>query len=170
MVLGIFFLIPDIFGVPISQLWKVGLPLILVFAGILILVRKGFDPEKYHLEKGTYDLDYINEFILFGGAEKKFDTQSFRGGKATVIFGGLEISISGNSLAEGRNIVDLMVVFGGATIYLPEHWNVKTSVVSILGGFSDSRQPDRIKVEDSSQELVIKGLVLFGGGEIKALK
>jgi hypothetical protein len=60
-------------------------------------------------------------------------------------------------------------MFGGTTILVPEGWDIKIKVVSILGGFSDKHKGKISDKENTNDnKLVIKGLVIFGGGEIKS--
>jgi predicted membrane protein len=169
MVVGGIFLIPDLLGVPYFHSWKVVLPVMLIVVGLLILLRKNFDTGSYDAGKNKYDMDYIDEVAIFGGIEKNISSTSFKGGKITAIFGGGEINLLNSDLAEGKNSIDLLAVFGGISLYVPEGWSVKVDIVPIFGGFSDTRSHSRLIVKDASKELIIRGLVIFGGGEIKTL-
>jgi predicted membrane protein len=72
-------------------------------------------------------------------------------------------------LAPGRQYIDVFAMFGGTTLIVPEAWNIKVRVVSIFGGFSDKHKITKSEKENSSDNiLIIKGLVIFGGGEIKS--
>jgi predicted membrane protein len=72
-------------------------------------------------------------------------------------------------LAPGDNYIDVFCLFGGMKLIVPEGWNVKIRVMSLFGGFSDKH---RFKSPESATEkesqLIIKGTVIFGGGEIKS--
>ena len=70
-------------------------------------------------------------------------------------------------LAPGKNELDLFIMFGGYEIRVPQDWNIIVDVVPLFGGFSDKRIKDPNRVYEDDKVLVIKGLVLFGGGEIK---
>jgi hypothetical protein len=59
-------------------------------------------------------------------------------------------------------------VFGGTTIIVPDDWNVKIEVVPVLGGFGDSRKLAPGRTIDTTRQLIIKGAVVFGGGEVKS--
>ena len=88
----------------------------------------------------------------------------------TAIFGGTEIDLTKAALAPGRNAIELACIFGGATIIVPDDWNVKIEVTPILGGFNDSRKLISGTPVDPSKQLVITGAVIFGGGEVKSYK
>jgi hypothetical protein len=45
--------------------------------------------------------------------------------------------------------------------------NVKVKVTAIFGGFSDERKVLADNEANNGKELIVKGLVLFGGGEVK---
>ena len=72
-------------------------------------------------------------------------------------------------MAPGENAIDVFCVFGGMKLVIPEGWTVKIRVMSLFGGFSDKhryRVPETKNDQDSV--LIIKGTVIFGGGEIKS--
>lgn len=169
MAIGGFLLIPDILGVPYFHMWRVGLPVLLMVVGVLILFRKSFDASRLNTESTKHDMDYIDEIAVFGGSKKNIITKTFKGGKTTSVFGGSELNMLNSNLAEGQNVIDMVAIFGGVTFYVPEDWTIKIDVVSIFGGFTDNRPQSRLIVHDPERELVIKGVVIFGGGEIKSL-
>jgi hypothetical protein len=59
-------------------------------------------------------------------------------------------------------------MFGGSTIVVPADWDIKIDVVAVFGGFSDKRYKSKEIPGTSNKRLYIKGLVVFGGGEIKS--
>lgn len=107
--------------------------------------------------------DYFEEVAVFAGRERRFVSRSFKGGKTIAVFGGLELDLTRCELADGPQEIEFVSVFGGAKINVPRDWNVKTEVVSVLGGFSDKRNLDQVA---ENKVLVIKGVAIFGGGEL----
>jgi len=96
----------------------------------------------------------------------RFISDNFRGGKLTNIFGGSDINLSkANPVPQGC-IIDAVVIFGGSNLIVPDDWQVKTEAVSIFGGVSDKRVMPAAFNPDKT--LVIKGVVIFGGIEIKS--
>jgi predicted membrane protein len=124
------------------------------------------DGEKSFFGSNSFQ-DNIDDVSIFGGGTKNFTTRNFSGGKLTAIFGGSDIHLENCQLAHGKNDLDLFVMFGGYTIYVPHNWNVIIDVVPIFGGFSDKRIKDPNRVYEEDKVLIIKGVILFGGGEIK---
>ena len=50
---------------------------------------------------------------------------------------------------------------------MPKNWKVIVNLTPIFGGFDDKRRVDPNQVYEENKVLVIKGIVLFGGGELK---
>lgn len=161
--LGGLFLIPRIFpGFYIS--WSIVFPIVLIAIGLYIILHRRKNIE---FIRGQIKEDVIDDISIFGGGDKAVTSKNFKGGNITAIFGGSEINMTQCQLAEGVNTIDLLALFGGTTIIVPKNWNVIVSVTSILGGFSNKGIKDPTIEIDTSRSLVIKGLVLFGGGEVK---
>jgi predicted membrane protein len=159
---GAFFLIPRIWHIPFNWhalFW----PIILVFIGLLVITRRG-GFQRVPIENTN---EYMDDVSIFGGGDKVITSQNFKGGKITAIFGGSKIDLRAATLAKGKNVIDIFAMFGGTKLIVPTNWDVKVEVSSILGGFSDKRRPRADDVRDPSKELVIKGVAIFGGGEIE---
>lgn len=91
---------------------------------------------------------------------------SFRGGKITSVFGGGTYDLTSAQLAPGINILDQVTIFGGSKLIVPNDWDIKIEVTAIFGGFSDKRGKLPVQTSISEKKLVIKGVAIFGGGEI----
>jgi hypothetical protein len=86
----------------------------------------------------------------------------------TAIFGGSELIFSKSQLAPGVQEIEVFAMFGGWTLVVPTHWQVKSDVVAVFGGISDKRMLSDETMKDNTRQLIIKGFVMFGGGEIKS--
>jgi predicted membrane protein len=165
MAVGAFFLIPEIFRetFDINMFW----PSIFIIIGVIFIFtkRKGWNAATSSAQTGDDYIDYVH---VFSGGERQIVSENFRGGKVTSVFGGSEIDLTKAKLAPGVSELELACVFGGTTIIVPDDWNVKIEVVPVLGGFGDSRKLNPGRTVDTSRQLVIKGAVVFGGGEIKS--
>ncbi len=115
---------------------------------------------------GTAFFDRINESVLFGGVNRKLMTKNFQGGKATVIFGGLDLDLTQVDFT-GVVSLDLEVGFGGVKLIVPPHWDVRTEVSNIAAGLEDKRMFREGGV-DTNKVLILKGTLLFSGLEIKS--
>jgi predicted membrane protein len=164
--IGLFNLYPD--------LW----PIILVLIGLRIvfgrkerasLFSKNFSKTEPGIQSSV-DIDskdLLESISIFGGGSKIVNSDNFRGGNIVSIFGGSEINLNNCKLAEGDNTIEITAIFGGTTLIVPNDWKVVLDVLPIFGGFGDKRIKDPNKTFQEGRTLIIKGIVLFGGGEIK---
>ncbi|MEI8203276.1 MAG: DUF5668 domain-containing protein [Bacteroidota bacterium] len=169
MLVGAAYLIPEFYDLDFN-FTAVFWPGLLILGGVLMIFFGGkhFHHFRDHvtvINNGTDD--YLEDVVIFGGSERIITSQEFKGGKLVTIFGGLKVDLSQAKLAEGTHTLEVVSVFGGVEALLPSDWNVKTQVVSILGGFSDKRRNINIQ-NDAKNLLMVKGVAIFGGGEIKS--
>lgn len=166
MAVGGFFLIPMIF----RETFNVNLfwPLIFIIIGAVFIFSRHDRTNRPRLLSSTGSDDYIDYVHIFSGGERQIISDSFKGGKVTAIFGGSEIDLTKARLAPGVSELEIACVFGGTTIVVPDDWNVKVEVTPVLGGFDDSRKLHPGRTTDMSSQLIIRGVVVFGGGEIKS--
>ncbi|MFO7829590.1 MAG: DUF5668 domain-containing protein [Bacteroidales bacterium] len=164
LTIGLVFLIPDILYIP-YPVRRLFWPVILIIVGLLIIFRSTGTARAKHA--GTDKTDYIDDFAILGGGDRIVTSENFKGGKVTALFGGSKIDLTKAKLAPGQNVIDVFCMFGGSTLIVPENWNIKVEVVSILGGFSDKRIVRTGTTMDVGKEIIIRGFVMFGGGEIK---
>jgi predicted membrane protein len=165
MAVGAFFLIPRIFSeaFDVNMFW----PLIFIVIGVVFIFskRRGWNSVSTSAPVGDDFIDYVH---VFSGGERQIVSNNFRGGRVTAVFGGSEIDLTKATLAPGVSELELACVFGGTTIIVPDDWNIKIDVVPVLGGFGDSRKLNPGRMTDTSKQLIIKGAVVFGGGEVKS--
>jgi predicted membrane protein len=115
--------------------------------------------------KKTSSEDWLDDVTVFGGGDRMINSQQFQGGKLTHIFGGSKVDFTRAKLAPGRNHLEVVLIFGGTKLIVPESWDVKLEVTSVFGGFSDKRVKTMV-VSESDRSLHITGTNVFGGGEI----
>ncbi len=170
IVIGGFFLLPDIFPIP-NELRRIGWPLLIIGIGVALLLtyRKGNTPVPQPGSAASHEgNNYFDDFVIFGGREVFVNSKNFFGGKITSIFGGAEYDLRQSKLSENGAMVDCVCIFGGCGFKVPPDWTVKNEVTAIFGGFSDKRGMTAHDVDtDTSKTLVIKGICAFGGVEVK---
>jgi len=166
--IGILFLIPRIFP-QVDYDGGIIIPIFLIILGIYIIMkkRKVGTESVFSSDTSKMNKDKIDDVSIFGGGTKIISSNNFQGGNITAIFGGSEINFMNCQLAEGDNVLDVLCIFGGTTIIVPKEWNVVINVTSVLGGFSNKAIRNPSVVIDQSRTLHIKGLAMFGGGEVK---
>ncbi|MHC1730916.1 MAG: DUF5668 domain-containing protein [Bacteroidales bacterium] len=165
---GGFFLIPELFT-DFFRSFNFFWPALFIVVGVVLLMNSKRIVKKLDYS-GVNRADYIDNVNIFSGAERQVVTDNFQGGKITSIFGGGEVDLTRSSLAPGDNVIEITCIFGGTTIIVPDNWNVILEITPILGGFSDGRKLRGDVIRDNTRSLIIRGTVIFGGGEIKSYK
>lgn len=183
IVIGVFFMIPELITVP-HEIRRIYWPLILVALGIALLLRHrdglhdtntktsfSFNPKTGPTDSNTLNDNTHNtfdDFVIFGGREIFINSQALIGGKATSIFGGMEYDLRKASMVPGGAVIDCVSVFGGCGFKIPMDWNVRNEVTTLFGAFTDKRGDTfNERYYDPSKTIVIKGVSIFGGIEVK---
>lgn len=146
-------------------------PVVIILFGLYLLLYKSGGKQyvkQYSKEQVREQSDTIDEVAIFGGGDKVHFSDNFKGGRITAIFGGCEIDLTNCKLAPGDHVIDVVFIFGGGEIHVPREWKVQSDVISIFGGFSNKRKKYVTAEVNEEQTVYIKGVVLFGGGEIKS--
>jgi predicted membrane protein len=166
MAVGGFFLIPMIFRETFHA-YNMFWPSIFIIIGVIFIAtkRRGWNSVS---SKGVVGDEYIDYVNIFSGGDRQIVSENFKGGKVSAVFGGTELDLTKAKLAPGRNELEIACIFGGATFIVPDDWNISVEVTPVLGGFNDSRKLIPGRTIDTTRQLVIKGAVIFGGGEIKS--
>ncbi len=136
-------------------------PLMLIAVGIAMLTKHKRRPAESISES------WLNAVAVFSGNERTVSAQHFEGGSITTVFGSNEIDFGRASLAEGDVALDILTLFGGTELYVPPEWVVVVNAVPIFGGFEDKRHHTQATDIPDGKRLIVKGIVLFGGLEIK---
>ena len=141
-------------------------PMLVVAVGILIVVKalkqnRGVPPELARSE------DFLQGTAIFGGFKRRVSTQTFKGGELTAIFGGYEVDLRQAVLENGQARIDVFVLFGGGEIRVPEGWEISNRATAIAGALNDSTHHGPAS-PDRRPRLVVTGLILFGGTEVKS--
>ena len=166
MAVGGFFLIPMIFRETFHA-YNMFWPSIFIIIGVIFIAtkRRGWNAVS---TTGLTGDDYIDIVNVFSGGERQIVSENFKGGRISAVFGGTQLDLTKAKLAAGRNELEIACIFGGATFIVPDDWNISIAVTPVLGGFTDSRKLIPGRTVDPTRQLVIKGAVIFGGGEIKS--
>lgn len=166
MAVGGFFMVPLLFR-ETFHMYNMFWPSIFIIVGVVFILskRRGWGSVT---SKGMVGDDYIDYVNVFSGGERQIVSQNFKGGKISAVFGGIELDLTKAKLSQGVSGLEIACVFGGATIIVPDDWYITIDVTPILGGFSDSRKLIPGRTVDPSKHLIIKGAVIFGGGEVKS--
>ena len=108
----------------------------------------------------------FNAVAVFGGCERRVTSTNFQGGKATAVFGGIELDFRDCDM-QSDAVLEINCVFGGVEVRVPETWHVYARNVPVLGGFEDTSRQPSVAPGTQPKTLTITGMVVFGGIEIK---
>jgi predicted membrane protein len=135
-------------------------PILLIVVGSVI-VWQGIRGRQ-HRAAGPSD-DTINAIAVLAGVNRGSNSAQFRGGELTAFMGGCEIDLR-QAAINGEATIDLFAMWGGIEIQVPENWVVIGRVTPVMGGFDDTTRPPQ---GVSNHKLIIRGVVLMGGVEVK---
>lgn len=190
VLIGSFFTLREAFGEEIN-FGKIIFPGMLVVLGLFILFKpkgnfkhkakwKNFnEPEPFTpyteadgtetssstAQKKTNSNDYIDSVNVFGGSHQTIYSKNFKGGEITAVFGGCDLNLTQADF-DGEVSIDVTAIFGGTKIIIPPGWEVKSEVTAIFGGLDDKRSIQPI-TDGKQRLLIIKGIALFGGVDIR---
>ena len=167
-VVGVAFLL-DALDVVTFDMGDVGRfwPVLLVIVGVRILLggRKASSQGSYRQGSTVQsDSGALGATYVFGGGKQQITSQRFSGGSVTAVFGSAQIDLRDASLADGRAVIDLTVLFGGVELRIPDGWAVDVQSTHLLGGVQDKRI--RSAQSPDGEQLTITGFCMFGGVSI----
>ncbi|MBD1398156.1 hypothetical protein H9Q13_13355 [Pontibacter sp. JH31] len=111
--------------------------------------------------------DHVDSTAIFGGIKKNIVSKNFKGGEVVSVFGGTELNLMQADI-QHPIVLEATQLFGGTTLIVPPHWQIKSDdMVAILGGIDDKR-PAYQQGYDPNKILILKGTTLFGGLNIKS--
>lgn len=121
--------------------------------------------------------DKVEMMAVLGGVESRNSSKSFRGGEMLAIFGGAELDLRDAQVHDPPAEIQVFTLFGGTEIRVPEGWNVRMTVLPVLGGAEDERRRPRAGGDGASggsfpgssgqPDLIVSGFVAFGGITVK---
>jgi len=111
--------------------------------------------------------DDIDIVAIFNAIKRRITSDNFLGGRISVLFGGVDLFLNDCKLGKGEQVLDISCLFGGVDLYVPRDWRIIVKTVTIFGGFDDHRFQDTSNIASDDRVLIVRGFVLFGGGDIK---
>jgi predicted membrane protein len=146
-----------------GRIWLYFWPLLIIAAGLWIIFKPRFKTfQEKAPEIKEKDLDV---FIIFSGIKRRFNTPEFRGGKATTLFGGIDLDFTQAGLADNKATIELTALFGGIEVLVPSNWEVVVDSSSIFGGVEDKHKA--APPAETKATLFIRATAIFGGIGIK---
>lgn len=109
----------------------------------------------------------IKQLNVFGGGEYKITARDFRGGKLMAFFGGFKLDLTQADLANNQAVIDIEAMFGGGEIVVPQSWEVAVRGVAFFGGYNDETQRPLEPPGGPKKLLILTGVAIFGGVNIR---
>jgi hypothetical protein len=144
------------FHLSIGSYW----PLLLVLVGLGIISHAFRGTSAAGADAGST----ISAFAFLSGIQKTCRSQSFRAGELTAVMGGCEIDMRQADIQSEEAVINIFSFWGGIELRVPDNWIVRAEVLPIMGGCDDHAE---VHGEGPHKRLVIKGLVIMGGVEVR---
>jgi predicted membrane protein len=161
IIFGAFFLLIrlDFFNTVGRYIW----PLAIIGAGLWILLRPAWRPDKKKIPEMTADDLSISQVL--SGTSRKVESQNFKGGKADVVLGSAEVDLRAARLSGGQATLLLSVVLGSIELTVPREWQVVIEGSPVLGSIESHKKT--IPDAEKTGTLFIKGSAVLGSIEVK---
>ena len=137
------------------------LPAILIVIGINIIFKDKSKSKVNDKIKEVHNKDSAEYYATFSGQNLDFSEQEFKGAKLNAIFGGIDLDLTKADIKEDATL-EVLTVFGGVDIKVPNDVAVKVKSSSIFGGVSNKANTESVK-----RVIYIKAICVFGGCDIK---
>lgn len=142
-------------------------PVLLILVGASIMLRGrpfGRHGRRDWFQSSTIEhADQVNADATFSGMKLQNDSRSFKGGKVSVMFGGVELDLREAVMDGPEATITISASFGGVELRVPREWQVVVQMTATMGAVQDSSAPPAAP----SHRLILRGEALFGGVEIK---
>jgi hypothetical protein len=155
-------LLGDTLGIIDVSIWALW-PLALVLFGGWVLLN-GVRPPGTAGRAGWGSDDTIGAVAVMSGVKRRTSSRDFRGGDAIAFMGGAVIDLRDATIASGEARIEVFAMWGGIEVIVPEGWAVEDRVFPFMGGVDDKTRRPTAEVPP---RLVVRGLVIMGGVEIK---
>jgi len=162
---------------PELHIFNYAWPVVIILIGLMLLIKSLFKPSipsnywndcttQNSISEEMTSEDVLNSVTVFSGVKKVILSKNFKGGDMVSFMAGCEFNFSQADI-QGKVTLNVSQVFSGVKIIVPPHWIVQSELVSVMGGFQD-RRPQANTVTDPDKVLVIKGVNLLSGIDIKS--
>lgn len=141
-------------------------PVLVILVGLSVLARGLFPRRGRQASFQASTLEHgeqINIDASFSAISQRYDSRSFKGGRISSTFGGVELDLTQATIDGAEARLDVSAQFSGIELRVPRDWLVVVEVASTFGGVEDKTQPPMTP----GARLVLRGEVMFGGVEIK---
>lgn len=168
LIIGLLLLIISNEIIPLDLLWKLLIPMILIFIGLSFLSKEFYSNKIKKdinlLKKNKKNIDNgFEHWATFSETKVNAEEKDFKNVTLNAIFGSMKYDLSKSNLKNDA-IIDAYAIFGGIEIIVPKDVVVKIIPTSIFGGTEDKT----INRESTNGKILyINSTCVFGGVSIK---
>lgn len=134
IILGILFLLDNMDVADFSYVIRTYWPVVFILWGIHVLLRK---KQQSHIEVNTSpsetSSDLIHRSNIFGDESISINSQNFKGGSVSNIFGDIDLDLSKAVIADGEHVLRLHSVFGDTIVQAPKDCGISVSASAVFG-------------------------------------
>ncbi|MCE4554553.1 LiaI-LiaF-like domain-containing protein [Roseateles cellulosilyticus] len=143
-------------------------PVLVIVVGLSIVSRSFWPRRCRGLPSGFDSVAAEHGELLdidanFSAIKQRNDSASFKGGRISSTFGGIDIDLTHATLAGGEARLQVDARFSGIVLHVPRDWLVVAEIDPVFGGIENKTVPPLAPM----QRLLLRGRVVFGGVEIK---
>ena len=156
--IGFYYLLQNLGDpLPFTLTWDLIWPMILILLGVDILLNllgvkrrlgnrfQGRHWENWQQEEAGFieEKEQLQIQAVFTDDDRRLRTPCLRGGRIRVAFGAGKLDLTQvQALGDrGAAVLNLEVVFGGYTLFLPRHFRVDNQVTAVFGGATINGSP-----------------------------
>lgn len=145
--------------------WKLILPIIIIFIGLSMVFKDTFSKEVNNkIKKLNNGLSSDEGYsAMFSSQNINFDNEEFKSTNLNAVFGGIKFDLK-NAIIKEDVVINASSIFGGIDIYVPDNCKVKIKSNSIFGGVSNNK---KYNSKDGNYTIFINATCMFGGVQIK---
>lgn len=158
LVVGTSFLLTNLglIAFTIFDLW----PLLLIGGGLFMVSRAFGVPAPRQKEIRA---DAIHATAVFAERKIASAARDFSGGNIFAVMSSCEIDLTDADIVSGPATINATAIWAGIEVYVPDTWDVIGEVTPFMGGFEVKAGSS----SDPSKKLIIRGLALMAGIEVK---
>jgi hypothetical protein len=136
---------------------------IFAFAIFAMMVSQGFPRNVTTRADSSESASVV---AVLGHSQQIASAPVFRGAEMTSIMGKADLDLRNTTVAPGDDPeIELFTLLGGATVRVPEGWNVDVRAAPLLGGVKDRRTGARD--EAGAPRIIIRGFIMLGALDIR---
>jgi predicted membrane protein len=145
--------------------WDMVWPVLLIVFGLFVLGSSLYHARR---RKSSASSDsVVSAFVVLGGKEDQIDSKEFEGGEILAIMGGCNLDLREARIKGEEAVINVKAIMGGVELRVPDDWSVTVRGTPIMGAVEDKTRPRKTDDQEPVQRLVIEGVVLMGGVEVR---